>query len=339
MTALTASPISINFHGTTIPTFNVKGVVRVAMKPICDGIGLQWEAQHKRIKRHPVLSKGVSIMDMPSKGGIQKFLTLPLNKLNGWLFGVDATRVKPEIREKLVEYQEECFDVLSDYWQKGAAENPRFTSIEDRKPLNRAVRTLANLRSAQGESADYAGMWKLINGYLGVAHIEDASPEQVDRAMVFVQDSIERESARIIEGEWLGRVTSTPMSHSQQVKLKSQIHRAHMSHHLREPSAVRAVNNRLKVHFHLREVSDLPAEQFDEAMSMLEEQYQATQAFNTALRELCDAFIKEVLNGGEPWTPWIKRQLGGGVLGSRPDWRRLARQIGRTEKMSGRLID
>lgn len=79
------------------------------------------------------------------------------------------------------------------------------TSVDDRKPLNRAVRTLANLRSAQGESADYAGMWKLVNGYLGLAHIEDANPEQLDRAMMFVQESIERETAKIIEGDYIAR--------------------------------------------------------------------------------------------------------------------------------------
>lgn len=81
------------------------------------------------------------------------------------------------------------------------------TSVQERKPLNRAVRTLANLRSAQGESADYGGMWKLVNGYLGVASIEDANQEQVDRAMGFVQDRIERETRNIIEGEYLARQT------------------------------------------------------------------------------------------------------------------------------------
>lgn len=205
MTALTASPVSVDFHGTAIPTFSVEGVVRVAMKPICNAIGLDWHGQRQRIKRHPVLSGGAVIITSPSKSGLQKFLTLPLNKLNGWLFGIDTNRTKPEIREKLVEYQAECFDVLSDYWQKGEAINPRASTVGERRPLNRAVRTLANLRSARGEAADYGGMWKLVNGYLGVAHIEDASPAQLDQAMSFVQDAIESESSRIIEGEWLGR--------------------------------------------------------------------------------------------------------------------------------------
>uniref|UniRef100_UPI0038F715C6 hypothetical protein n=1 Tax=Streptomyces galilaeus TaxID=33899 RepID=UPI0038F715C6 len=81
--------------------------------------------------------------------------------------------------------------------------NPRFTTVDERRPLNRAVRTLANLRSARGEAADSAGMWKLVNGYLGVAHIEDASETQLGQAMAFVQEQIEQEATRVIEGTWM----------------------------------------------------------------------------------------------------------------------------------------
>lgn len=209
MSAITASPVTVDFHGTAIPTFNVEGVIRVAMRPIVDAIGLQWEAQYKRIKRHPVLKSCVSMMDMQLPGDKQrrKLLTLPLNKLNGWLFGIDTGRVKPEIREKLVEYQAECFEVLADYWQKGEAVSPRFTTVDERRPLNRAVRTLANLRSARGEPADYAGMWKLVNGYLGVPSIEAASPEQLSQAMGFVQESIEAEVHHVLEGDYLDHRT------------------------------------------------------------------------------------------------------------------------------------
>ncbi|MBB3142831.1 phage antirepressor N-terminal domain-containing protein [Halomonas organivorans] len=207
MTAITASPVSVEFHGTAIPTFSVEGVVRVAMKPICDTIGLAWHGQHERIKRHAVLKTCVRVIrtQLPGERQHRKLLTLPLSKLNGWLFGIDTNRVKPEIRQRLVEYQAECFDVLADYWQKGEAVNPRATTIDERRPLNRAVRTLANLRSARGEAADYAGMWKLVNGYLGVAHIEDASPAQVEQAMSFVQESIDGETRRLLEGEFIER--------------------------------------------------------------------------------------------------------------------------------------
>ncbi|WP_280565114.1 phage antirepressor N-terminal domain-containing protein, partial [Chromohalobacter sp. 48-RD10] len=166
MTAITASPVSVDFHGTAIPTFNAGGIVRVAMKPICDAIGLQWESQYNRIKRHPVLASTISMMNMVAADGKRrKLLTLPLNKLNGWLFGIDTNRVKPEIREKLVEYQAECFDVLSDYWQKGQATNPR-TTPDERAGLRAAVTMLTTKKSLMHNDA-----YRLVHQRFSVEHI------------------------------------------------------------------------------------------------------------------------------------------------------------------------
>lgn len=195
MSTITASPVSINFHGATIPTFNVEGVIRVAMKPICDAIGLGWQSQWHRIKRHPVLSKGVVMMTTPSKGGIQKHLTLPLNKLNGWLFGVDVSRVKPEIREKLVEYQEECFDALSDYWQKGQAVNPRTATPDERSGLRAAVTMLTTKRGLM-HSAAYC----LVHHRFNVDHIDALSPDQLPEAVEYVH-------RMALEGDYLGKQT------------------------------------------------------------------------------------------------------------------------------------
>ena len=39
-------------------------------------------------------------------------LALPLKFLPGWLFGVQVSRVKPELRDKILRYQRECYDVL-----------------------------------------------------------------------------------------------------------------------------------------------------------------------------------------------------------------------------------
>ena len=128
MTKVTTQIAAVNFHGHTLTVITgPSGEHLVAMKPICEAIGLQWEAQLKRIKRHPVLSQGMSVMDIPSAGGEQETSCLPLDMLNGWLFGVDAARVRPEIRDTLIQYQRECFHVLAAYWQQGQATNPRKT--------------------------------------------------------------------------------------------------------------------------------------------------------------------------------------------------------------------
>lgn len=193
MSELAASPVSINFHGAKIPTFNVEGVVRVAMKTICQSIGLDWRSQRQRILRHPVLSKGVVIITTPSKGGLQKSLTLPLTKLNGWLFGVDASRVKPEVRSKLVEYQEECFEVLSDYWQKGQANNPRTATPDERAGLRAAVTMLTTKRGLMHSAA-----YSLVHHRFNVEHIDELTPEQLPEAVEYIH-------RMALEGEYLGK--------------------------------------------------------------------------------------------------------------------------------------
>lgn len=114
--------VTVDFHGQSLVAVLIDGQPYVAMKPICENIGLQWEAQQKRIQRNPVLSRGMSIMDMPSKGGIQQTLCLPLDMLNGWLFGVDVNRVREEIRPRLIQYQKECFGVLYRHFMPAPAE-------------------------------------------------------------------------------------------------------------------------------------------------------------------------------------------------------------------------
>jgi len=110
------SIITVPFHEQSLLATIVDGIPHVAMKPICENIGIDWSAQAQKIKRHPVLSKGMVIITTPSKGGIQEMLTLPLRMLNGWLFLIDSSRVKPEAKNKVLEYQEECFEVLANHF-------------------------------------------------------------------------------------------------------------------------------------------------------------------------------------------------------------------------------
>lgn len=108
---------TIPFHNQSLITSLINNVPHVAMRPICQNIGLDWKAQHRRITKHPVLKSTVVMMTTVAEDRkAREMLMLPLNMLNGWLFGVDVYRVKPEIKEKLIEYQKECFDVLSNHF-------------------------------------------------------------------------------------------------------------------------------------------------------------------------------------------------------------------------------
>ncbi|WP_386696699.1 phage antirepressor N-terminal domain-containing protein [Lonepinella sp. MS14436] len=121
---------TIQFYNHALITFEQNGTHYTAMKPICENIGLDWKAQHSRIQRDEVLSQGILMIRTPSNGGEQQMLCLPIEYLNGWLFGIDIKRCKPEIRETLIRYKKECYQALANYWLKGKAERQTAVKIE-----------------------------------------------------------------------------------------------------------------------------------------------------------------------------------------------------------------
>ncbi|SFG08763.1 P22_AR N-terminal domain-containing protein [Novosphingobium sp. CF614] len=122
--------LMIPFHGTDLTAVEINGELHVALKPVCEAIGIDWSSQRKRIMRDAILSTCVVITTMQVPGEIQnrEVMTLPISHLNGFLFGITASRTKPEVMESLIVYQRECYRVLHDYWIKGAAINPRFAT-------------------------------------------------------------------------------------------------------------------------------------------------------------------------------------------------------------------
>jgi hypothetical protein len=116
--------ITIKFRDDTIFAVRRADFVFIAVRPIAETMGLSWPAQLLRIKEDPVLSKGVATIAIPSPGGTQEMTCLRLDLLNGWLFKIDPRRVKEEIRERLIEYQEECYAVLFRHFQPKAAGMP-----------------------------------------------------------------------------------------------------------------------------------------------------------------------------------------------------------------------
>lgn len=145
----------IPFHQHSLITVKHEGRVLVAMKPICESIGLNWRAQYNRLKRDSVLSTCVVIMttqmptcvaimatQMPGDDQSREVTFLDLEYLNGWLFGIDANRVKPELRETVIDYQKHCYHVLFQHFHgKPAIQHEKYWFAKN--PHWQAIRELA----------------------------------------------------------------------------------------------------------------------------------------------------------------------------------------------------
>lgn len=101
--------------------------IYVPLRPIVEFMGLDWSAQTRRIQRDPILSdvsKSVAItatdIDPSSRRPrTSEMLSLQLKYLPGFLFGISANRVKDELRDRVLRYQRECYDVLWEAFQEG----------------------------------------------------------------------------------------------------------------------------------------------------------------------------------------------------------------------------
>jgi len=122
--------------------------VFVPVRPLCDYLGVDWSAQRKRIVGDAVLSEAARSVAVTATeaGGRREMLCLPLDLLNGWLFGVSAARVKPEIRERLVRYQKECYRVLARAFVKEPTAgdvSPTTATLLQVREMGRAIMQMA----------------------------------------------------------------------------------------------------------------------------------------------------------------------------------------------------
>ncbi|WP_176700875.1 phage antirepressor N-terminal domain-containing protein, partial [Gilliamella sp. Fer4-1] len=131
----------VQFHNQQISILNHNNKPYVAIKPICENIGLDWEAQRQRIKRNEILNSTAFMIKVVAKDGKNRdVLCLPLGYLNGWLAGIELSRVNPEIKPILKQYQLECFDVLYNHFMpKVAQQFPNTISPEQQQQIQQAV--------------------------------------------------------------------------------------------------------------------------------------------------------------------------------------------------------
>ncbi|HAU8072386.1 TPA: phage antirepressor Ant [Escherichia coli] len=191
----------VPFNGQQIITAMAAGVAYVAMKPIVENLGMSWSTQQTKLMKQISKFNCVHMNMVAADGKLRKLLCLPLKKLNGWLFSINPEKVRADIRDKLIQYQEECFTVLHDYWTKGKAENARKkTSVDDRTPLRDAVNMLVSKKHLM-----YPEAYAMIHQRFNVESIEELDASQIPQAVEYIHRVV-------LEGEFIGKQEKNELS-------------------------------------------------------------------------------------------------------------------------------
>lgn len=83
----------------------------VALRPVCERLGLDWKAQHRKLSADMAFNHG-HMTTVAEDGKQREMLCLHATQLPLWLASISPSRVRPELREALIAYRSECSLVL-----------------------------------------------------------------------------------------------------------------------------------------------------------------------------------------------------------------------------------
>jgi len=125
---MNAQLMPVPFHGDTVVLVGQNNEPYVAMKPIVTNMGIDWNGQRTKLVEK-FSSTVEEISTVAEDGKLRSMTCIPLRKLAAWLYSISPNKVAPELRDKIIQYQEECDEVLWNYWTQGAAVRPGAVTI------------------------------------------------------------------------------------------------------------------------------------------------------------------------------------------------------------------
>jgi len=248
--------ITVNFYEdeltAVVEDAGGERTIYVPLRPICEYLGVTWNSQYERVQRDPVLSNLVATVRVTRTEGsrqVERELTaLPLDYLNGFLFGINANRVKPEIRERVILYQRECYRVLAAHFISRPTQSGVLSQVE---ALGLAIASLAREQLEFEQRLETTEI---------VAQASAISVVNLQRRM----DEVE---ARTGAGEYLSEGQASDISQA----VKSVALRLSSLHGRSAANQFGLVYAELYRRFHVGSYRRLRQDQFEEVIAWLEE--------------------------------------------------------------------
>ncbi len=152
------------------------------IKRICENIGVDSKSQLEKINSDPVLSKARVLITLPTEGGPQTVICLPLKYMYGWLMKLNPSKVAPHIMDKLIQYQELVYDAIYNYF------HPKSNSTELTPSLMSILNNIASILPA------YANQINMLDiSYRKIAIQQDEMVEEIKEAFRIAKDQTIKE--------------------------------------------------------------------------------------------------------------------------------------------------
>ena len=99
----------------------------IAIKPVCELMGISYHAQTEALKNHPTFASTIRLIETVGADNKQReMLCISFKRFLLWLGGIHPNKVKEEAKEGLMKYQELISDILFEKF----VEEPEFYKMK-----------------------------------------------------------------------------------------------------------------------------------------------------------------------------------------------------------------
>jgi hypothetical protein len=123
---------TVKVNGVTIECPFENGENYIAVKAICEALGIDHQKQYERIKNDRKLSQLYTdtVYSCGADGKQRQMFCIPLKYVFGWLFSIDETKINETSRENFIKYKDECYEVLYNHFFNRAKRQLEANEIE-----------------------------------------------------------------------------------------------------------------------------------------------------------------------------------------------------------------
>lgn len=106
--------LTLNVCGTELTTFmsDRDGMQAIALKPLCETLGIRFTQQLEKLKKNPQFQLYYLSSTAAQDGKNREMVCIPVRQVGMWICNINANRVKPEVKEKVLQFQEYLQEVI-----------------------------------------------------------------------------------------------------------------------------------------------------------------------------------------------------------------------------------
>lgn len=106
--------LKLNVNGQELTTFmsEQNGEQLIALKPLCEALGVRYPQQRQRLQANPQFSVALLKGGNSADGKRYNMLCIPAREVGMWICSINANRVRPEVRDGVIVFQKYLQEVI-----------------------------------------------------------------------------------------------------------------------------------------------------------------------------------------------------------------------------------